>query len=163
MPVMLKRVLPFSIALLIGVTLGSLTNPVETHRSAVAHVSPEQQTNHSRTWVVIRSLPTTIYTGTYTLGERLPISRLRVLLDADGTVSEIEPLLMKSECSPEEVINAARNIKFTPATRDGKPISVWVEMEYQVRWGRSSREFRLSPTIIDASSEAGEPWRVIHE
>jgi hypothetical protein len=159
---MLKRVLPFSITLIVGAILGSLTNPVDVHRHTAAGVSPEQHTSHSRTWVVVRSLPCIGYTGKYSQDARLPLTRLRVLLGADGTASKIVPVFMPPYVSPEEIINAAKNIEFTPATRNGKPVSVWLDVEYGFQPGWRSR-FGLCPTIIGVSSEAGEPWRAIHE
>ena len=159
---MLKRVLPFSITLIVGAMLGSLTNPVDVHRRLAAGVSPEQHTGHSRTWVIVRSLPGISYTGKYSEDARFPLTRLRVLLGADGTVSKIEPVSMPPYVSPEEIINAAKNIEFTPAMRDGKPISVWLNVEYGFQPGWRSR-FCLCPSIIGASSEVGEPWRAIHE
>ena len=159
---MLKRVLPFSITLIVGAMLGSLTNQVDVHRRMAAGVSLEQQMSHSKTWVIVRSLPSPDY------AERYPddwqrFSRLRVLLDANGNVSKIVPTLTTVDVLPQEIINAARNIDFTPATRDGRPVSIWIDVEYKLQQFWPHDHYGLSPVIITASSEAGEPWRVIHE
>lgn len=56
--------------------------------------------------------------------------RLRVILAADGTVKH--PLVLRglSHGLNESSIKAAQKIKFTPATKDGRPIPVVVTVEY---------------------------------
>jgi TonB family protein len=56
---------------------------------------------------------------------------LGLILAADGTVKHIETLTGLPDGLSEKSIEAAKQIKFKPAMKDGKPVSVWVEVEYQ--------------------------------
>ncbi|HEX8143347.1 MAG TPA: TonB family protein [Pyrinomonadaceae bacterium] len=55
---------------------------------------------------------------------------LRAILAADGTVQNILLLRSLSHGLSEEAISAARKIKFTPATKDGRPVSQFIQIEY---------------------------------
>jgi len=56
---------------------------------------------------------------------------LRAILSADETVKHIEVITGLPNGLTESAIAAARQIKFKPAMKDGKVVSVWVELEYQ--------------------------------
>ncbi|HEV2880767.1 MAG TPA: TonB family protein [Pyrinomonadaceae bacterium] len=56
--------------------------------------------------------------------------RLRMLLSFDGRVRQIRVLKGLGGGLTEMAINAARAIKFTPATKDGRPVSQFVTIEY---------------------------------
>jgi hypothetical protein len=162
MPVMLKRVLPFVSTLIIGAVLGSFMNSAHVRTGNAVHSASGQRIVHSRTWLIIHSLPSTDYAGRYPYDWQ-SFSHLRVLLDANGNVSRVVPTLETYDVMPEEMIDAARKIEFTPATRDGKSISIWIDVEYKLQRAWPNDYYRLFPEIITASSEAGEPWRVIYE
>jgi TonB family protein len=55
---------------------------------------------------------------------------LRLILAADGTVKHIEVIKGLPDGLTEKAIEAAQKIKFKPAQKDGKTVSVWVEVEY---------------------------------
>jgi TonB family protein len=55
---------------------------------------------------------------------------LRVIFGADGTVRHIIILRGLPDGLTEAAIAAARGIRFTPATRDGVPVSMYVQLEY---------------------------------
>ena len=55
---------------------------------------------------------------------------LRAVFAADGLVRYIVPIHSLPDGLTEEAIAAARKIKFVPATKDGKPISMWMQLEY---------------------------------
>ncbi|MFY9621038.1 MAG: energy transducer TonB [Pyrinomonadaceae bacterium] len=55
---------------------------------------------------------------------------LRAILAADETVKHIEVMTGLPDGLSESAIAAARQIKFKPAMKDGKPVSVWIELEY---------------------------------
>ncbi|HEY1402593.1 MAG TPA: energy transducer TonB, partial [Pyrinomonadaceae bacterium] len=55
---------------------------------------------------------------------------LRGLLASDGTVKHVIALVMLPGGLTEMAIEAMRQIKFTPATRNGRPVSQWVSVEY---------------------------------
>ncbi len=58
---------------------------------------------------------------------------LRAILAADETVKYIEIITGLPDGLSQSAIAAARQIKFKPAMKDGKPVSVWIELEYQFR------------------------------
>jgi len=55
---------------------------------------------------------------------------LRLILAADETIKHIEVIRGLPDGLTEKSIEAAQKIKFKPARKDGKPVSVWVEVEY---------------------------------
>ncbi|HZG50919.1 MAG TPA: TonB family protein [Pyrinomonadaceae bacterium] len=55
---------------------------------------------------------------------------LRGLLSSDGTVKHIIALTMLPDGLTEKAIEAMRQIKFTPATKNGRPVSQWMSIEY---------------------------------
>jgi tetratricopeptide (TPR) repeat protein len=55
---------------------------------------------------------------------------LRALFAADGHVRAIRPVLGLPDGLTERAILAAQQIKFIPATKDGKPVSMWMELQY---------------------------------
>jgi TonB family protein len=55
---------------------------------------------------------------------------LRAIFTADGQVNHIFVVRGLPDGLTEQSIAAARTIKFTPATRDGKPVSMWMELQY---------------------------------
>jgi TonB family protein len=56
---------------------------------------------------------------------------LRLILAADEKVKHIEVITGLPDGLTESAIDAAHQIKFTPAKKDGKAVSVWVEVEYR--------------------------------
>lgn len=56
---------------------------------------------------------------------------LRAMLASDQTVKHIEVVTGLPDGLSDKAIEAARRIKFTPARKDGKPVSVWVMLEYR--------------------------------
>ncbi len=55
---------------------------------------------------------------------------LRAVFTADGQVKHIIVVRGLPNGLTEQAIAAARTIKFVPATRDGKAVSMWMELEY---------------------------------
>lgn len=67
-------------------------------------------------------------------GDDSGLVRLTVVLHNSGKVSEVQPL-KSSECQRfnENSFESAKKIKFTPALKDGQPVSVSVMVEYSYR------------------------------
>jgi tetratricopeptide (TPR) repeat protein len=61
---------------------------------------------------------------------------LLVVFADDGVLNHILPIRGLSYGLTEEAIKAARKIRFTPAMRDGKPISVSGSLEFTFSFGR---------------------------
>jgi len=55
---------------------------------------------------------------------------LRCVFAADGTVTRIR-VIAGIPGLTERAIEAARKIKFKPATKDGLPVSMWMQLEYR--------------------------------
>jgi TonB family protein len=55
---------------------------------------------------------------------------LRLILSANETVKHIEVVKGLPDGLTEKAMEVAQKIKFKPAKKDGKPVSVWVEVEY---------------------------------
>jgi TonB family protein len=55
---------------------------------------------------------------------------VRVLLAADGAIKHVLVIKPLSHGLNERALSAARNIKFRPAVKDGRPVSQWVTIEY---------------------------------
>jgi protein TonB len=54
---------------------------------------------------------------------------VRVLVDEDGNVKLIRVIRGLPDGLTEEAITAARQTKFKPAMKDGKPVPFWVGLE----------------------------------
>ena len=55
---------------------------------------------------------------------------LRAIFAADGTVQHIFVVSALPNGLTERAVAAARKIKFVPAERDGKPVSTYIQLEY---------------------------------
>lgn len=56
--------------------------------------------------------------------------RLIVVLKASGEVGDFIIVSQLPFFLTDEAVRAARKIKFVPATKDGRPVSQWVALEY---------------------------------
>lgn len=63
------------------------------------------------------------------------VVRLRMVLTADGRVTCIMPVRTLAYGLTERAVRAARRIKFTPARKDGRPVSQWLTVEYSFNCG----------------------------
>lgn len=55
---------------------------------------------------------------------------LKVVFASNGSVTNIRTVSGLPNGLTERAIAAARQIKFTPATKDGHPVSMWMQLEY---------------------------------
>ena len=62
--------------------------------------------------------------------------RLRLVLAGDGTVKNIFPMKPLKHGLTEAAINAAHQIKFTPAIRNGQPVSQFATLSYEFKKGK---------------------------
>lgn len=60
---------------------------------------------------------------------------LRCVFGADGRVRNIVVIRSLPEGLTERAIEAAKQIKFVPAIKDGKPVSMWMQLEYNFGFG----------------------------
>ncbi|HKS28866.1 MAG TPA: energy transducer TonB [Pyrinomonadaceae bacterium] len=147
----LKRILPFTLTLIIGIALGSFFNLFRAARQGtagtfrlesaygtrdIAYGSGRGCSSRRRSSSAYSSssYSTTIRSAeiyyqpkpTYTTTARKNYTEgdvtVRVTLAADGTVSTVEPLTRLPYGLTDEAVRAARQIRFNPATRDGSPV-----------------------------------------
>lgn len=128
---LLKKALPFTLALLAGLGAASLFG-FDKPRAYQWQVNwREESRSRSRTWLVIRSMPPTKFAQASEPTCEGCSVRMRVMFGADGVVSGNEFQLGPSSYPLiEEATNAARQIQFTPATRRGRPMPVWADVTY---------------------------------
>lgn len=157
---MLKRVLPFTLTLIIGIALSYLINFIDTPAPKTTQMSLEQRTSHSRTWLIIHSLGemSCPKANAYYIG-RGPVE-VRALLGADGKVWQVYPAENYPDSLTANALKAAKQIQFTPATKDGVPVSVWLNVTYRCYASQFGCSIDYARTGV---TEAGEEWRVIHE
>ena len=138
---LLKRVLPFTLTLVVGAALGSLTSffglrlqnrpaasksyTLGSYRGGASGCRSYKRrrfADANRPAVVLFQ-PLPRYTDEARRNKFTGSIRLQVRLDADGTVSDVRPLGVLPYGLTEAAEEAARGIRFTPATRDGAPVS----------------------------------------
>jgi len=64
--------------------------------------------------------------------------RLRLVLADDGSVKYVFPMKALKYGLTEAAIEAARQIKFTPAMRDGQPVSQFATLSYEFKKGKDT-------------------------
>jgi len=77
--------------------------------------------------------PEPAYTERARRGRISGVVRLRALLGADGTVKGVSIIKGLGGGLSEKAAEAARYIRFTPATLDGRPVAQFVTLEYNFR------------------------------
>lgn len=162
---MLKRILPFVLTLMCGVALTGLMSFINSPFGKAGD-SNARGPIQSRTWLIIREVPTLDYTEQEARerGALAPLS-LFALLDADGNVSEVELASTNSKiATPEfvsDAIRMAKRIKFRPATENRRAIPLRVRIDYTCfdYDFAHQRMFQCSAAI----SEVERDWRTIYE
>lgn len=77
--------------------------------------------------------PAAIYTDEARVGKTRGDVRLRVVLASDGTVRNVFPIKSLSHGLTESAMEAARQIKFQPAIRNGEPASQFATFVYEFK------------------------------
>lgn len=67
--------------------------------------------------------------------------RLRMVLAADGRIKYVFPVKSLGNELTESAMSAARQIKFEPAVRNGKPVSQFLTVVYEFRNGKAQRPY----------------------
>lgn len=79
---------------------------------------------------VLNQRPEPGYTEEARLNDVEGVVRLRAVLSSSGQVTNISVIKALPDGLTEKAIAAARQIKFTPAQKDGRPVSQYVVIEY---------------------------------
>lgn len=80
--------------------------------------------------VRILSKPEPTYTGEARRNQITGTVVLRAVFSSSGEVTNIHAVSGLPDGLTERAIAAARQIKFVPATKDGRPVSIWMELQY---------------------------------
>jgi hypothetical protein len=185
MTCLLKKVLPFVLALSLGIALGRLI----THSNLRSDIAMVESPSSNSMPLSISYVPELDFTDAArrTIGFSGSL-KLRALLDADGKVSEVEPAVMlpygvTDEASvetgrmghpapaimdgkfvktlpygmTESAIESAKQIRFTPAMKDGKPTSSLITITYEFNLSTSPDCMcsSITTTIMD---DSGVKW-----
>lgn len=82
------------------------------------------------TKVRMQSKPDPIYTSAAENERINGVVVLRCIFSSKGTVTNFQVIRGLPLGLTERAIEAARKIQFTPAIKDGKPVSTWMQLEY---------------------------------
>jgi TonB family protein len=77
--------------------------------------------------------PAAVYTDEARAGKTRGEVRLRMVLASDGTVRNVLPIKSLSHGLTESAMEAARQVKFQPAIRNGEPASQFVTLVYEFK------------------------------
>ena len=88
------------------------------------------RTNEVTTKAVIHYKPNPSFTEEARQNNTTGTVRLRAVLGADGRVRNVVPIRRLPDGLTEASVAAARQIRFTPATLGGRPVSQFVILEY---------------------------------
>ncbi|MDQ3256507.1 MAG: energy transducer TonB [Acidobacteriota bacterium] len=156
----IKRVLPFTLTLIIGAALGNFAGVISGFVSSMPSVSPAPAAPYKsrrgcrsadrfrivapsddltraftaselKQRAVLLSKPTPSYTEEARLNNASGTVKLNLVLGADGEVSKITVVNDLPYGLTEQAIEAARQIRFTPAQKDGRPVSQYTTVEYR--------------------------------
>jgi TonB family protein len=76
------------------------------------------------------SKPEPTYTETARRNQISGTVILRAVLSANGQVTNIRAVSGLPDGLTERAIEAAKQVKFVPAMKDGRPVSMWMELQY---------------------------------
>jgi TonB family protein len=144
----LKKVLPFALTLFVGATLagalrhgrhhahhacgaGDYGGVYEGGKVFIAHAPNGAALVEVTHKAIIIAKPEPLYTEEARRQETTGEVRLRMLLSASGEVTRIEPLNALPDGLTESAVEAARQIKFIPAEKDGQPVSQFATIDYR--------------------------------
>jgi TonB family protein len=83
----------------------------------------------SRVQILERPDPT--YTDTARQNRITGIVVLRAVFSSAGQVTNVHAVSGLPDGLTERAIVAAKNIRFVPATKEGHPVSMWMELQYK--------------------------------
>jgi TonB family protein len=142
----LKRVLPFVLTLMLGLMLGKFFAPgnprsdraVMPQRQTVLVAEQSVSTGESRYFkpsevdrkarVIARPEPQ--YTNEARDNAVTGTVVLRAIFSASGEVTNIRVVSGLPNGLTEKAVEAARRIEFAPAMKDGRPVSQYIQIDY---------------------------------
>lgn len=178
----LTKILPFLLTLLVGLVVGNFSWRPGFLEVGAGQQKASKDTAYRRTWLVIHYQPPPSFPQPVagTSDDACSSTSLRVRFDVNGKVSKVLP---ENIDEPQDcvaaAIEAARQIVFTPASENGKPLSVvatvsygFSEMRVRVMDEKGHAPYcltRRSPVVspvkivsVEGAKEA-EGWRIVYE
>jgi len=76
------------------------------------------------------TLPPPTYTADARKNAVSGVVVLKAIFASNGQVQNIRVITGLPFGLTEQAVNAARQIKFTPAMKGGRPVSMWMQLEY---------------------------------
>lgn len=130
----LTKILPFSLTLCVGLVLGNFSWQPGFLQVGARQPEASKGAPYSRTHLVIHYRPMRSFRqkSAEIVSEPCRSASVYVRFEADGKVSTVVPkdtVAPKDECV-EATVRAARQIIFTPASENGKPLSVVATVSY---------------------------------
>jgi TonB family protein len=138
----IKRFLPFALTLLMGLAVGSLfkSQPVAGNLEGPAYAPPAMAAPTVDEQVFtscnvmrkarILSRPQPQYTESARINEVSGTVVLRAVLSSSGEVTNIRAVSGLPYGLTEKAVEAAREIQFVPAIKDGHAVSQYIQIEY---------------------------------
>jgi hypothetical protein len=177
----LTKILPFVLTLFVGLALGNFFRLPGLLQVAAGQKEASRAAPYSRTWLVIHDqpLPSFPQEAAETDAEPCTGARLLVRFDANGTISAVKPAetMLAVDCAAAAIL-AARRIVFTPASENGRPVSVVATVSYgfgQMHFtgvDKKGRRFcvtsrspvgsQVEIVSVEGAKET-EGWRVVYE
>ena len=74
--------------------------------------------------------------------------RVRLVLNATGEVTNVTPVTELPYGLTDKAVEAARKIKFTPALKDGRPVSQWAVVDYNFDIYYDLDEVSRPPSLV---------------
>jgi TonB family protein len=138
MKCILKRVLPFALTLMLGLMLGKFFAPAVFQPNRFVMPQPSGPISESRYFrpsevdqkarILSRAEPQ--YTDEARENAVTGTVVLRAVFSASGDVTNIRVVSGLPYGLTESAVEAARGIKFSPAMKDGRAVSQYIQIEY---------------------------------
>jgi TonB family protein len=135
----LKRVLPFALTLFLGLALGKFFAPGHVTPNRVAVLQPSSasvsETRYFKPSEVdqkarILTRPEPQYTEEARANLVTGTVVLRAVFSANGEVTNVRLVSGLPDGLTERAVEAAFGIRFVPAIKDGRPVSQYIQIEY---------------------------------
>lgn len=178
----LTKILPFVLTLFVGLALGNISWRPGFLQVGAGQREASEDAPYSRTHLVIHYRPLSSFPQKAAKidGEPCRSATVYVRFEADGKVSTVVPI---NPSAPEDecvaaTVRAARQIIFTPASENGKPLAVMAAVSYCYIYeymtvadkkGRVSTELGWRPScapvdiVLVEGAMMTEGWGVVYE
>jgi TonB family protein len=110
-----------------SIKLGKAPDGIEVSEDSAKRIYPGREVDVKAR---ILKTPDPGYTKAARKNGTTGIVILKVVLAKNGEVKNIRVVSGLPDGLTEQAIETAKKIKFTPAMKDGKPVSMWMQLEF---------------------------------